>query len=406
MDMAKEISKKSTLIDGIAGSSHRDSSNEVLVIEGVDLSSVQMGQCLINYEHKNDQPNQIVGKVLTAKKIFSEKDCENDRELYFWNKSQQPFIYMVGELFDADGHEQAKEAAAILRYDARKRLEDANHKPVMGYSVEGGKLETDKNTGEIKKSLVRKISLTVAPCNKAAVAEIYNPEQKDSKNNKLPFDLDSILKSEDDLYVEELIKKEQGLTKAIPPIPSMGGHVGQTKSGKNIFSHAKPNQYGNLNSQDHTDAMNIHYKTAQDAANPEHPSYSPMKAAHHMNMSKMHMKARDDAEKREQRFATGKKMQADKAIYGGIVKKSQDVAPSQLTGLSALQREQFIGKIKKQASEAYEKLPNKQKLVKSIMDNNPNLLKHQAETLVKMSAYRDMKKAEDKLSKLHKKIKK
>ena len=387
--MSKE--KQGTLVSGIGASEHLDSSGEVLRISGLDISSLEKGDGVLNYEHKNDQPSQIVGKIIFAKKIYSEVDCTTENELHFWKKSQLPFLYIVGELFDAVGHGQAKEIAAMLKYDHQKRSEGPNYKNVIGFSVEGGKLS--KKNNEIDRSIARKISCTVMPCNKMALAEQLVPQQKSTKTNTL--DIDSILKTETSLPIEILSKTEAPFSN--PAVKGIGPAIGKTTSGKPIHMLAMPRQYSGFSSKDHADAMNLHHKLAQSA-----PDFK--QAQSHLNTAKMHMQARDAAENKEGRFAQGKQQVVGRALAS--VKKSQDVAPSALTGYAALQRECISKKIKKQAEDAFSNLKNKQTLVKAVMDRNPNLFKHQAEALVKIAAYKDMKKSERKLAKLHKKISK
>lgn len=383
--MAEKISKSGTFINGIAASQHLDSSGEVLLIEGLDISSLEAGHGTFNWEHKNDNSSQTVGKVLKAKKIFSEKDCEDDTQLHFWGICQVPFLYVMGELFDAVGHEQAKEAAAMLRYDAQKRSEDSNYKNVISFSIEGGKIE--KKGSEITRSIARKVTLTISACNKMALAEQYTPTM--DKKDKSP--LDNLFKTEN-LEPIEIIAKTNIFD--FPPNP-----IGSTASGKKIYSNVKPIDYKGFSSLDHHDAMNAHYKMAEQS--PTHESKQ-----HHFDMAKMHMNARNITENKEKRFSVGRQQIAGKALAHAKVNKSQDVAPSQLTGYAALQREDLIRDIKKQAEDAFKKVKDKKSLVKSILDRNPNLFKHQAESLAKMAAYKNMKKAEKVLENLHKKIKK
>lgn len=166
-----------TLIHGVAASEALDSSGERIIISGLDISSLPESGVL-NYEHKSDTPSQVVGKILKAKKIFSEADCETPEEIYFWNMVKIPYIYIMGELFDTVGHDGAKEVAALLRYDSQARNAERTGKNVVNFSVEGSKL--DKQGQEITRSLARKVTITVAACNKQAIAEIYTPTKEKS----------------------------------------------------------------------------------------------------------------------------------------------------------------------------------------------------------------------------------
>lgn len=154
------------IIDGIASSELIDSSGEILDVAGCDISDFQSGTAILNYEHNpNDDPSKNIGVILGATKIFSEKDCENDRQLYFWNKvnenipSHIPIIYLIARLFDGSGHEQAKAVAAQIRDHVKN-----NEKNVLRFSIEGTTLEKQGN--RLVTSIARKCALTVKPCNK------------------------------------------------------------------------------------------------------------------------------------------------------------------------------------------------------------------------------------------------
>ena len=153
------------LLDGIAGSEAIDSSGEILSVKGADISSLEKDGTL-NWEHRGDDapgasPNDVIGRVIKAKKIFGADDCENDREKFFWDKIELPFIYCVFRLHDGAGHPGAVAAAAAIR-DAEANGEA----PVLNFSVEGSTLEKKNNT--LLRSVIRRIALTQKPCNKSA----------------------------------------------------------------------------------------------------------------------------------------------------------------------------------------------------------------------------------------------
>lgn len=221
-----------TLVHGIAASEHLDSSGERLIIRGIDISSLERGEGTLNYEHKNDTPSQTVGKILKAKKIFSEEDCEDDHQKYFWEKCQAPFLYIVGELLDGVGHQQAQEIAAMLKYDAQKRREGAETKNMINFSIEGSKLE--KKGNEISHSIARKVTLTITPCNKKALAEkLDRPEPKqlpvEKAEKKRFFSGSSIFKSEEQVEIQilEKIEPDFGIKKSVQFIP---GNLNQTSA--------------------------------------------------------------------------------------------------------------------------------------------------------------------------------
>ena len=221
-----------TYIDGIGSSQAIDTAGEIVDIRGLDCSML-LGAAF-NYEHKSDVPAQVVGKILDFKKIFSEKDCETERHLHFWNKCQTPFLYISGRLFD-DKKESSKELAALFIDDA----EHPQEKAMMWYSVEGNQIKGAKEGMVLTRSIARKVTITTMPANKTCVAELLS-----SPGFKPKDDLESIFKKEstqveffepDSKYLEFLEKKEEimakeenlsDLNKALPSgwKPSMTQH--------------------------------------------------------------------------------------------------------------------------------------------------------------------------------------
>lgn len=171
--------KRGTFIHGVVSTQHIDSSGERIIIEGVDISSLTKDGTF-NYEHDNKSPSSVVGKILEAKKILAASDCENDHHLYFWNKIKLPFIYCAGELFDAVGHKEAQEVAALLRYD---QLEPINKesKKLINFSIEGSRVE--KQGSNITKCIARRVALTGTPCNKVCEAEELKLDPKEEKHS-------------------------------------------------------------------------------------------------------------------------------------------------------------------------------------------------------------------------------
>lgn len=284
-----------TFIDGIAASENIDSSGERISVAGMDISSLPVDG-VFNYEHESKHPDQVIGKVLMAKKIFSVKDCENDRMKYFWDKCQTPYVYVMGELFD-DYKESAKEVAGMFRYDSDKK--DQNERNVMNFSIEGAKIA--KEGINIVKSIARKVTITVLPCNKAAVAEMVPAKAAKPKN-----DLDSLFKSETDFQVElfkpvdmgaflESIKKHANLALVKAEDPR-GTSMGKTKSGQHVFTHGRIGEYSSFTHADHKDAMNMHYDAISRAPDAK-------LAQHHTNKMKLHQSAMHSAERRETRMA-------------------------------------------------------------------------------------------------------
>ena len=180
------------LIDGILASEHLDSSGESLSVAGCDLSSIHRGEGIVNFEHKSESPLQCLGKIISAKKIFSEKDCENDREKYYWDKCRCPYIYILCELFDS---EVGNHVASMFKYSA----DHPNTGNVLGFSIEGSKLK--KEGMNIVGSIARKATLTAAPCNKSCIAEMVPGKEEKSE--------DSIFKSEPSFVIELVERSKQ-----------------------------------------------------------------------------------------------------------------------------------------------------------------------------------------------------
>ena len=74
-------------------------SGEIVHISGVDFSQLdEDAGILLNWEHEPGEKsaNTLVGKVIYLKKIFKLSDCENDRQIEYWNKvKENPYIYVI-----------------------------------------------------------------------------------------------------------------------------------------------------------------------------------------------------------------------------------------------------------------------------------------------------------------------
>jgi hypothetical protein len=341
-------------IDGAAATSALDTAGEILDINGLDISSLPGAP--FNWEHKSDTPQQIVGKILKAKKIFSEKDCENDRELYFWNKIQLPLVYVFGELFDND---IGNHVASIFKYDQENRGKTPTD--TLGFSIEGAKLS--KNGMVIEKSIARKTTVTANPANKTCIAESVPSEPPKPKN-----DIDSIFKSENfktqpnteielikvdnKAHLWELMNKKEtpddhakalGLEKADiiqfpmrprPDLGEFGAHIGNTKSDKPIHADKKVHQYEGFTPQDHKDAAALHSLAGSKAKDPKIKDMHSEKAKLHNS------KANTMENLKPQKTAPAP---IKKAMEAG----SGMAAPGSLTQGAALAKESIDKKIKK-----------------------------------------------------------
>jgi hypothetical protein len=177
IDLRMEKLQKNLKVFAVFSAETPDTSGEVLNIRNADISSLQSGSAPINTEHKNPEDlektkddeksdshkgfNTIIGRVVSAKKIFSAEDCENDHELAAWNDLKVPLITGVAEFFDDPKHPNAQAATALIRQAAQGGFDH-----MIGFSVEGNVL---KRTGpQLDETVIRRLAATGKPCNKAA----------------------------------------------------------------------------------------------------------------------------------------------------------------------------------------------------------------------------------------------
>jgi hypothetical protein len=160
------MGKKPLEIDMIAGSQLRDTQGEMLSVEGADITDLQMGKGRFNDNHGKGFFNSI-GRITTAKKIFKEEDCEDERQKYFWEKVKAPYIYVRGVLYDDDEHPNAKAAAAILR-----NIHKADCPLKLKASVEGGVLARGiADPAQLARTKIHSVALTFTPANQATLVE-------------------------------------------------------------------------------------------------------------------------------------------------------------------------------------------------------------------------------------------
>ncbi len=333
----------STFVHGVASCSAIDTSGEVVAIEGLDITSLARTGT-INWEHNMGRdatgksiainlPAQVIGKILKAKKIFNQKDCSDEHETHFWNKTKLPFVYIVAELLD-DYTASAKECAGQLKYSqANPSLQG-----ILGFSVEGSEIPgTRVNKMLITRSIARKVTLTVAPANKACVAEILEnqkPQIKDDFEEIFKTEANAIemLKSEEGLkiYEQHLAKKEaEGPSQGGKPPKSpyneyenQGIRIGTTKSGKHVFSHGHIGDYS-FNPAEHKEAAEHHRRAAVTADNPK-------LADNHIQRMAQHNNAAISGGRQENRAALSLK-QKDKV---GMVQNRQQIEKSEKGGWS------------------------------------------------------------------------
>lgn len=139
------------LIYGIAATETKDRTGESIDLNGMDISDIR----LLNDEHSSDRFFEILGYIDQSKKIYSQKDCEDEFQLKCWNSLKKPFLFIAGKLMD--DHPNAQSAAALIKYSIQNP-----HYPV-GLSVEGSTLEREGQ--KLLKTKVKNVSLTIKPAN-------------------------------------------------------------------------------------------------------------------------------------------------------------------------------------------------------------------------------------------------
>ena len=199
----------STFCHGVAAAQSIDKAAEIMDIKGLDISSLA-STGIVNYEHKSDIPGLICGKIVFAKKIFTKNDFSNDNEVYFWDKTRNPFVYIIAELLD-DYCQSGKDAAGILRYDSDKRKvaskNNKDFKPILGFSIEGSEIPNSRgaNKSVISRGIARKTTLTSSPCNTQCIAELL----LEGPESQVKDDFEEIFKTEENAI--QLLKTDEGV---------------------------------------------------------------------------------------------------------------------------------------------------------------------------------------------------
>ncbi len=334
----------STFIDGIGQCQVIDKSGEVVDLKGHDITSLAKTGTF-TWEHQNNSPATLVGKILKAKKIFSKDDCENDRELHFWNKCKNPYLYVMGELLD-DYTASAKECAGQMRYSK----DNPDKAPILGFSIEGSEIPNTRKGQVITRSIARKVTLTQSPCNSACVAEIYEaPEQK----SQVKDDFDEIFKTQEEamtffksgegekMYTDFLAKKEaEGPSRGGKPpknpyneYANQGIRAGRNKSGKPVYSHGETGAY-KFNPAEHQHQGEHHKRAIVTAQNPKLGVNKEGRAIAHKNATASNSRVENRAalslnDKTKVGMEQGKQQVAKKEKFGGrhigLTKNGQQV---------------------------------------------------------------------------------
>lgn len=201
-------------IDGIATNGALDSSGEVMSVRGHDITDLEEGKGVLNWEHNNDSSEDIIGAIVYAKKIYDESDCENERQKEYLKKSGGPYVYVIAELMDDEEHPGAIAAAALIRYYHRRNI-----KILAGFSIEGHTLIRNGNT--LERSVGRRVALTLRPCNKACetgvledpqISAVYKETTQKSESRIPSYEVDNIVLEDP---ITELFESVEKLNKTL-----------------------------------------------------------------------------------------------------------------------------------------------------------------------------------------------
>ena len=182
----------------VAASEAIDKVGERVDIKGIDISAFEKGAGTLNVEHvdpgEKDHRDptkplsfgqETVGKIIAAKKIFSEEDCENEIEEKLWKDIQMPYLLVIGRLHDAAGHDSAKAQAAQIR-DAHANGEMS----IVRASIQGQTIDQNKN--RLTETAARKVSLTLGPCNETCNAYLIADPQAPEGFDKQPVPFEKL----------------------------------------------------------------------------------------------------------------------------------------------------------------------------------------------------------------------
>jgi len=174
-DKTMQKLNKGLLIGGVFASEAIDKSGEVIDIHGLDISNLNNGDAYLNAEHKSDNFSNYLGRIVTAKKIFTLEECISDHEkACFTQAGKVPIVYGTAELFDDEGHREAAAAASIIKHFKKRNLPIAAR-----FSIEGNTL--DRDNVNIKQAVARCVALTMMPCNDTCVSDIVKNLTKSEK---------------------------------------------------------------------------------------------------------------------------------------------------------------------------------------------------------------------------------
>lgn len=163
---------KGMLIGGVFASQTLDKSGEIIDIDGLDITTLNSGEAILNSEHLNGHFSNYLGRIINAKKIYKYDDCKSKHEKFcFKQAGEVPILYGTAELFDDEEHTEAKAAASLIRHFKNRDLPIAAR-----FSIEGTTL--DKDGMVIKNAVAGKVALTITPCNSTCVSDVLSQLSK------------------------------------------------------------------------------------------------------------------------------------------------------------------------------------------------------------------------------------
>jgi len=170
---------------GIGATEATDAAGEKVILDGLDISRLRG----IKDEHPDQESMfHTVGGITFAKKIRSQKDCENEYQLKCWNHVKAPFLYAEGVLANDEGHPNAQSAAALIKFTQRHDI------PLkMGFSVDGAVIDRVNEAGKkdekghiLASTVATNLSLTVKPCNSQCRLWMFNDLTKSDMSTPPP----------------------------------------------------------------------------------------------------------------------------------------------------------------------------------------------------------------------------
>lgn len=193
---------KGMLIAGIFSSQTVDSSGEVVSTEGLDISSMEEGKAVCNYEHLSASDGvgkEVIGTVVYVHKVFTYSDCEDDiQKKFFKENREKPYLFGIVRLFDAAGHKEAGAIAAFVR-DSVKHGDPLT----LQFSIEGSTVTKEGNL--IKESIARRVAATLQAANKNCSSKLIADPNAPDGYDKVDH-IGELAKKE--AFTNELAKKE------------------------------------------------------------------------------------------------------------------------------------------------------------------------------------------------------